>query len=77
MEDNKLTIRKIPIRALMEVLAAAWDRGADYVDIVGKPGDAQDSIEIVILPEYCIEQTDNPSPPESTSLDGDMLNELI
>lgn len=50
--ENNITLKKIPVWALIEILTAAWDRGANYVDIVGIPNENQDTIRVVINPEY-------------------------
>lgn len=50
--ENNVTLKKIPVWALLEILTAAWDRGANYVDIVGIPNEHQDTLRVVINPEY-------------------------
>lgn len=54
MENNKneVTLRKIPLRIFIEVLTDAWNKGADYVDIIGTPNDFQDNIGIAIKEDY-------------------------
>jgi hypothetical protein len=52
MDNERVELRKIPIRMLMEVLQVAWARGANYVDIIGKIGDTQDDLYIAVKSEY-------------------------
>lgn len=53
MENRQeITLRKIPLRILIEVLSDAYNKGADYVDIIGTPNELQDSIGIAIKEEY-------------------------
>ena len=53
MENRQeITLRKIPLRILIEVLTDAYSKGADYVDIIGTPDELQDSIGIAIKEEY-------------------------
>lgn len=54
MENNKkeITLRKIPLRIFIEVLTDAWNKGADFVDIIGTPNELQDNIGIAIKEEY-------------------------
>ena len=53
MENKQeITLRKIPLKILLEVLTDAYSKGADYVDIIGTPNELQDSIGIAIKEEY-------------------------
>jgi hypothetical protein len=52
MENNEVTFRKIPLKVLIDILHDAWDKGADYVDIMGVPNEVQDNIAIAIREEY-------------------------
>lgn len=53
MEDKyDVSIRKIPIQALIDVLVELYNRGVDYVDIVGSQGDLQDSMAITFTKDY-------------------------
>lgn len=47
-----MTFRKIPLKVLIDILHDAWDKGADYVDIMGVPNEVQDNIAIAIREEY-------------------------
>ena len=51
-DKQEITLRKIPLKILIEVLTDAYSKGADYVDIIGTPNELQDSIGIAIKEEY-------------------------
>ena len=52
MENNEVTFKKIPLKIFIEILQDAWDRGADYIDIIGVADAIQDNISIAIKEEY-------------------------
>lgn len=52
MENNEVVLKKIPLRTLLDVLQDAWNRGADYIDIIGTANEIQDNIAIAIKEEY-------------------------
>jgi len=52
MENNEVTFKKIPLKIFIEILQDAWDRGADYIDIIGVADAIQDNISIAIKDEY-------------------------
>ncbi len=79
--NNEVTITKIPIKPILDILQDAWERGADYFDLVGVVGDAQDNLMVIIKDEYTSD-VDDESPEEgdedsSIDLTDDNLNELI
>jgi len=47
-----VTFKKIPLKIFIEILQDAWDRGADYIDIIGVADAIQDNISIAIKEEY-------------------------
>lgn len=49
---NEVTLKKIPLKLFIEVLTDAWNRGADYIDIIGIPDQVQDNIGIAIREDY-------------------------
>jgi hypothetical protein len=80
MDNEKVELRKIPIRMLMEVLQVAWARGANYVDIVGKIGDIQDDLYIAVKSEYIdrdVEHDDDEEEDDNDELTDDTLNSLL
>jgi hypothetical protein len=79
--NNEVTITKIPIKPILDILQDAWERGADYFDLVGVVGDTQDNLMVIIKDEYTSD-VDDESPEEgdedsSIDLTDDNLNELI
>lgn len=86
MENNKneVTLRKIPLKIFIEVLTDAWNKGADFVDIIGTANELQDNIGIAIKEEYYTkgdkEENDFDIEVEidpSKKLDDEDLNQLI
>ena len=70
MAKEKVTLRKIPLKLLIDTLVEIYERGADFVDVVGVPDDMQDEIGIMVREEYYT------SYPEGEISD-DELNDLI
>ena len=54
MGQMKVTLTKIPLRDLAELLQHLYQKGADYVDIVAVPKEAgiQDEIIVAVPNEY-------------------------
>jgi len=80
MESPKQEVRlkKIPLRPFLEALKDIYERGVDYIDIIGVPGEEQDSIGISVIEEYFApeeEGDDDDIPP--TELSDEDLNQLI
>ena len=75
MENNEVTLRKIPLKIFLDILQDAWNKGADYIDIIGVPDAIQDNIAIAVKEEYMHFEDDGPE------LDKDItdedLNQLI
>ena len=76
MDSNEIALRKIPLKILIEILQDAWDRGADYVDIIGVPDEIQDNISIAIKEEYMHREEDDNIDTDKDITDED-LNQLI
>ena len=81
---NEVTLRKIPLKIFLEVLTDAYNRGADYIDIIGTPNELQDNIGIAIKEDYYTkgdgEEHDFDVDVEidpSKKLDDEDLNQLI
>ena len=74
---NEIRLKKIPLRVFLEALTDIYERGVDYVDIIGVPGEEQDSIGISVIEEYFApeEGDDDDIPP--TELSDEDLNQLI
>ena len=83
MENKQeVTLKKIPLKLFIEVLTDAWNKGADYIDIIGTPNELQDNIGIAIREDYYIkgdkEETDfDIEIDASRKLDDEDLNQLI
>jgi hypothetical protein len=52
MENNEVILKKIPLKVLLDILTDAWNKGADYIDIIGVADEIQDNIAIAIKEEY-------------------------
>ena len=76
MENNEIALRKIPLKILIQILQDAWDRGADYVDIIGVPDVIQDNISIAIKEDYMSAEFPDEEKSEKDMTDDD-LNQLI
>ncbi len=52
--DNKgqVILRKIPIDRLIDLLVEMYNKGVDYIDISGVPGEEQDKMAISFTEEY-------------------------
>jgi len=85
MKEKQVKLRKIHLDTLMKLLAELYDKGVDYVDIIGTVDKVQDSIGISFCSEYMNEDMkenfDNISASKieeaSSSLDDQDLNQLI
>lgn len=81
--DNQVRIRKVHLQTLLDILSDLFDKGVDYVDIIGTLQDDQDSLGISFSKEYMaeeyIENFDNIDIPNQlkTNLSDDDLNQLI
>lgn len=88
--NNEVVLRKIPLKLIIEILTDLWNRGADYVDIIGVPNEIQDNIALAAKDEYFSKGDDveedvyeieleeeEEDIDEDTSLNDDDLNELI
>ena len=82
--NNEVIFKKIPLRVFINILNDAWNKGADYIDIIGVPDQVQDNIAVAIREEY---MNVNPEDefevdveierPEDKDLSDDDLNQLI
>lgn len=72
---NEIRLKKIPLLVLLEALKDVYERGADYVDIIGVPGVEQDSIGIAINREYFAPEDEEND--DDDSITDEDLNQLI
>jgi hypothetical protein len=52
MEGNEIILKKIPIDILMDTLHDLYHRGVAYIDIMGIPGEEQDTLGVSFNNEY-------------------------
>lgn len=80
-----MIFKKIPLKVFLDILQDAWEKGADYVDIVGVPDEVQDNIAVAIREEYMNADPEDEfeidveleHPEEKKDLSDEDLNQLI
>jgi len=85
MKQKQVKLRKIHLDTLMKLLVELYDKGVDYIDIIGTLDKVQDSIGISFCSEYMNEDMkenfDNIPSKEIDDVkplsDEDDLNQLI
>jgi len=79
MENMK--IRKIDLETLIDILTDIYNKGVDYVDIIGIPGDEQDSLAVSFSKEYMskehVNNFDNIDSDDGGNLSDEDLNQLL
>lgn len=50
--SNKVRLRKIPLSILIQALMDIYNTGVDYIDLIGKNNEEQDTIGIAFCEEY-------------------------
>jgi hypothetical protein len=77
-KNNEVRLKKIPLFILLEALRDVYNRGVDYVDIIGVPGEEQDSIGISVKEEYfASEYQEDDDDDASKEITDEDLNQLI
>jgi hypothetical protein len=56
MENNDVTIQKVPLDNLIDILVDLYNHGVDYIDILGTIGEEQDYMAISFCKEYMSEE---------------------
>jgi hypothetical protein len=56
MENNTVTIQKIPLNNFIDVLIDLYNRGVDFIDIVGTQGEDKDYMGITFSSDYMSEE---------------------
>lgn len=51
-KKGEVILRKIPIDKLIDLLVEMYNKGVDYIDISGVPGEDQDKMAISFTEEY-------------------------
>jgi hypothetical protein len=84
MENREVKIEKIPLDKLIDTLVDLYNRGIDYIDVVGVPGKEFDRMGIAFTRDYMTEQgkenfegLDLDLEIKTTKLTDEDLNELI
>ena len=75
--NNEVRLKKIPLRMFLEALTDIYERGVDYVDIIGVPGEEQDSIGISVKEEYFAKEEEDDEEDNNAPLSDSDLNQLI
>jgi len=52
MEGKEIILKKIPVEILMDTLHDLYHRGVAYIDIMGIPGEEQDTLGLSFSNEY-------------------------
>lgn len=50
--SKQVRLRKIPLSVLIQALMDVYNTGVDYIDLIGKPDEEQDTIGIAFCEEY-------------------------
>ena len=58
MDGEQIILKKIPLEILMETLHELYHRGVAYIDIMGIPGEEQDTLGVSFNSEYMREDID-------------------
>ena len=56
MENREVKIEKIPLDKLIDTLVDLYNRGIDYIDVVGVPGKEFDRMGIAFTRDYMTAQ---------------------
>lgn len=74
--SKQLIIKKILLKAFLEVLNDIYESGADFVDLIGTPDEHEDAIGISVPEEY-MNTGEQKEEEENSSLTDDDINQLI
>ena len=74
---NKLNIEKVRIEELMELLSFVKAQGFDFVDLIGIPGEIEQSLGVITQPYYKHEEEEIHIPETDIKLSEINLNDLI
>ena len=58
MENNQVRLKKIPLGVFIQALMDVYNGGVDFIDIIGTPGEEQDTIGIAFSDEYMSKEED-------------------
>lgn len=81
MQNNKneVIIRKIDLKVLIDTLVDVYNSGANYVDLIGKPDEEQDTIGIIVHEDYMADPDDliEEEEDDDKPLSDDDINQLL
>lgn len=64
-DNNQVRLKKIPLGVFIQALMDIYNTGVDYVDIIGVPGEEQDTIGIAFCDEYLSKEEEEENPEET------------
>ena len=73
---NNLSIEKVRIEELVELLSFVKEQGFDFVDLIGIPGETEQSL-VVITQSYYKHEEETEIPETNIKLSEINLNDLI
>ena len=73
---NNLNVEKVRIEELMELLSFIKEQGFDFVDLIGIPGEEEQSLCVITQPYYKHEE-ETEIPETNLKLSEINLNDLI
>jgi hypothetical protein len=75
---KKVKLSKIPVLPLLELLKTLYEKGTDFIDIIGSTGEngESDVIGIAVLESY-IEVWEEPEEKRDGPLNEDIIKKLI
>lgn len=75
--NNDRIIRKVDLKMLIDTLVDVYNSGANYVDIVGKADEEQDTIGIIVHEDYMADPDEMIEEEEDKPLSDDDINQLL
>tara|TARA_R110002072_G_scaffold261233_1_gene419830 strand:+ start:173 stop:448 length:276 start_codon:yes stop_codon:yes gene_type:complete len=76
-KKDKMTMRKVSLISLIDLLKQIYDDGADYIDIEGEQTDGEeDMLKITVRPEYFTEIESNEDDPDYVVTEMDYEEEI-
>lgn len=82
---DQVRLKKIPLGVFIQALMDIYNTGVDYVDIIGVPGEEQDTIGIAFCDEYLSKEEEEAEEKDENieekikniNLSDDDLNQLL
>lgn len=82
-KDKQVRLKKIPLGVFIQALMDIYNMGIDYADLIGVPGEEQDTIGIAFSEDYMSDKMDEETFEElkekinNIKLSDDDLNQLL